>query len=286
MPDTQDGAEVTSTGPADALPLDQPILGDPEHGEPDELGLFPPSAPGGRTAPDVFTRFALDYLAQHADRTVTVLQAGCATAGPELDLAALAADHDVAVSQVEEDGPATRSALAGRPELDSAVLGELRTVPITPRSFDIVQCSMLLDRISNADMVLSRLVGALRPGGLLFLRTADRETAAGFLDRRAPAFLRNFAWREIRPGEAGPFPAIYEPIASARGIQAFLTRHGLSVAHREFRNGLTDSGGPAGLVAARNLVAWLSRGRLATGYDELCYVIRKPEDRFARVLSS
>jgi SAM-dependent methyltransferase len=261
------------------------VLGDPGQGEPDDLGVFAAPVPGGTSSPEVFTRFALDYAAQHADRTVAVLQAGCATAGPELDLAALSADHSVAVSQVEEDGPVTRSALAGRPDLNSALLGELRAVPITPRSFDIVQCSMLLDRISNADVVLSRLVGALRPGGLLLLRTADRETAAGFLDRRLPAFLRNLAWRAMRPGEPGPFPAIYEPIASARGIQAFLSRHGLTVAHREFRNGLAESGGPAGLVAARNLVAWMSRGRLATGYDELCYVIRKPEDRFARVLS-
>jgi hypothetical protein len=31
-------------------------------------------------------------------------------------------------------------------------------------------------------------------------------------------------------------------------------------------------------------VAWLSRARLPADHDELCYVIRRPEDRFARVL--
>jgi hypothetical protein len=31
-------------------------------------------------------------------------------------------------------------------------------------------------------------------------------------------------------------------------------------------------------------VSWLSRGRLGCDHDELCYVIRQPEDRFARVL--
>lgn len=260
-----------------------PAPGSPAPGSP-APGLPAPELAGGA---GVFTRFALDYAAQHADRPIAVLQAGCVTAGPELDLAALAADgRGVVLSQVEEDTPVTRAVMAGRTDLSSALLGELRTVPITPRSFDIVQCSMLLDRISNAEVVLSRLVGALRPGGLLFLRSADRDTAAGFLDRKLPGFLRNLAWEAARPGQPGPFPAIYEPIVSARGIQSFLTRHGLAVAHREYHDGLAEPGRPGGLMAARNLVAWLSRGRLAGGYDELCYVIRKPEDRFARVISA
>jgi hypothetical protein len=32
------------------------------------------------------------------------------------------------------------------------------------------------------------------------------------------------------------------------------------------------------------LVTWMSRGRLGGEHDELCYVVRKPEDRFARIL--
>ena len=33
-----------------------------------------------------------------------------------------------------------------------------------------------------------------------------------------------------------------------------------------------------------NFASGLSRGRLAADHDELCYVIRRPEDRFARLL--
>ena len=81
--------------------------------------------------------------------------------------------------------------------------------------------------------MLDRFVAALRPSGLLLLRTADRETAAGFLDRKLPEFARALAWRASRPGQPGPFPACYEPIASARGIEAFAVRHGLVIAHRQ-----------------------------------------------------
>ncbi len=230
----------------------------------------------------VFTRFVLDYAAQQPGRTIAVLQAGCTTAGGELDLAALrASSYDVAVSLLDDDVAPAKEAVAARPELGSAVLGELRSVPIAPRSFDVVHCAMLLDRITNAEVVLGRLVAALRPGGLLLLRTADRQTAAGFLDRKLPAPVRATIWRNSHPGQPGPYPAVYEPIVSAAGIQSFLTRHGLAVANRQL---CTGSDPPPGLLAARRVVAWLSRGHLNPGYDELCLVVRKPVDRFARVL--
>jgi SAM-dependent methyltransferase len=248
------------------------------------------AAPGG-PAPDhvapagLFTRFARDYAAQHAGRTVMILQAGCATAGPELNLAALrAGGRDIVACLADEDSRAVRAAVASRPELAAAMLGELRSVPLLPRSFDIVQCALLLDRISHAELVLDRLVGTLRPGGLLLLRTADRDTAAGYLDRRLPAALRSMAWRAARPGQPGPFSAVYEPIASARGIHAYLLRHGLVVVHQQAGSPAADTGLPAPMLAARRLVSWLSRGRLPDSHEELCYVVRKPEDRFARVL--
>jgi SAM-dependent methyltransferase len=242
-------------------------------------------AGAGAAADELFTRFAVDYAAQHPDRAICVLQAGCSTAGSELDLAALRASaRNVAVSLVDEDDQPTRETVAGRPDLQSATLGELNSVPMPPRSYDLVQCSMLLHRIGDAELVLGRLVAALRPGGLLLLRTADRGTAAGFLDRRLPNTLRAVAWRAARSGQPGPFPASYEPIASVRGVEAFVARHGLAIAHRQVYR--ADGQGRRGRApAAQRLVAWLSRGRLTCSYDELRYVIRKPEDRFARVLA-
>jgi hypothetical protein len=231
---------------------------------------------------EVFTRFVLDYAAQHPGRAIAVLQAGCATAGAELNLAALSASsYEFDISLLDDDVEPVREAVASRADLGAAKLGDLRSIPITPRSFDIVHCSMLLDRITNAEVVLGRLVAALVPGGLLLLRMADKQTAAGYLDSRLPEPVRVTLWHSRHPGEPGPYPAIYEPLASATGIQSFFTRHGLAVAHRQI---CTASGQSPSLLAAHKIVASLSRGRLDPSYDELRYVVRKPVDRFARVL--
>jgi SAM-dependent methyltransferase len=241
-------------------------------------------APASPSATGVFTRFAL-ALAAHRPG-LTVVQAGCTTAGSELDVSRLiAAGHEVDLSLIDDDSEESLAIVAARPELASATLAALGLVPLRPRSYDIVHCPLLLHRIKNADVMLARLAAALRPDGLLLLRIIDPASAAGFLDRRLPGPIRTLAWRWIWPGHAGPHRAVYEPIASARGIEAFVSRHGLSVAHRAAVRASAPPGRAA--TSARSvtrLVSWLSGGRLTNDHDELWYVIRRPQDRFARVL--
>jgi SAM-dependent methyltransferase len=269
--------------PQDARPPDTELPGTrpQDTGLPEARPLGGPAAAGAGS----FTQLVLDYAAHRAGQTISVLQAGCATAGDDLDLDALRSNRcDVTVTMLDDDNEVTRTAVAGRPDLGPAVLGELRAVALVPRSADIVHCSLLLDRISHAELVLGRFVDALRPGGLLLLRTADRETAAGFLDRALPRPLRELTWRSLRPGEPGPYPAVYEQLTSARGIQLFAARHGLVISGREVSTRVDDRKRRPVVRAARRLVAAGSRGRLTAAHDELRYVIRKPEDRFARVL--
>ena len=128
------------------------------------------------------------------------------------------------------------------------ILGDLRAVPLPPRSFDVVYCAFLLERIPNAALVLDRFVATLRPGGLLLLRIRDRSCAAAVLDRSAPEPLRRALWDRLHPGEPGPFPAVYDPLTSARGIESYATAHGLVITRRESARTLPDR--PVRLAAA------------------------------------
>ena len=241
-----------------------------------------------RLVRDLFARPVRDYLYQVLGRPVAVLLGGGQTPVEELGLGRLReSGFEISVTTVDQDDPVTRAAARYGPAHDNVFLhGDLRTVPLAPRSFDIVYCGFLLERIPHAALVLDRFVAALRPGGLLLLRVRDRDCAAAALDRLLPGPVRKALWPRLHPGEPGPFPAIYDPLASARGIQAYALAHGLVITRRE--SARTVPGGPGRLssavAAARTLVAWLSRGRLTDDHDELLYVIRKPEDRFTRLV--
>jgi hypothetical protein len=238
-----------------------------------------------RTA-ELFARHTRAYVADSYGQQVTILQAGATTAC-DLGTNALHNSHfDVMVSLIDEDEPATREAVASRPSLSECVLGDLRTVPLSPRAFDIVQCDSLLERIKHAELVLDRLIGAMKPGALLLLRICDRDSAAGFLDRILPETVRRAIWRKRHPGEPGPHPAVYEQLASARGIQAYALLRGLVISERQALGGLAGGlpPGPHGFLAAQKLVAWLSHGRHSAAHEEMLYVLRKPESRFARIL--
>jgi hypothetical protein len=236
-------------------------------------------------AAPLFTRAALDYAGQRAGQPLALLQAGCTTAGDDLDTGQLRRSGcNMAVSLIDDDTAAARAAVTAHPERDACALSDLRMAPLVPRSVDIVHCALLLQRISHAELVLDRLVETLKPGGLLLLRTGDRDCAAGFLDRSLPRPFRALIWRSLRPGEPGPYPAVYERLVSERGIQSYVLRRGLVIAQRQALSLLAERRRPFLLLAASRLVARLSRGRLTSAHDELRYVIRKPENRFARVL--
>lgn len=230
---------------------------------------------------EVFAQPVHDYVYQYLGRPVSVLQAGCVTSLDELGLDKLReSGFGINVVTVEVD----------RPQLDAEDgdirVGDLRTIPLPPRGFDVVHCSLLLDRIKHVALVLDRLGAALRPGGILLLRIRDRDCAAGFLDRKLPGWARRALWTRLYPGQPGPFPAVYEQTASARGIAAYMLMRGMVIDRRRAVRTL-----PAepqrlsrGVSTARALVALASRGRLTDAHDEVMFVIRKPEDRFARVV--
>jgi SAM-dependent methyltransferase len=240
----------------------------------------------GRTERDglLFTRAVRAYSTHRPGQPLTLLQAGCATAGDDLDVAELRrAGCDIAVSLIDDDNAMARATVTTDPGLMSCTLCDLRVAPLVPRTFDVVHCA-LLERIGHAELVLDRLVETLKPGGLLLLQTGDRDCAAGFLDRVLPRPLRAPVWRRLRPVAPGPYPAVYERLVSERGIQSYVLRRGLVIAERQEVSLLPDRRRALGLSLACRVLARLSRGRLTAAHDQLRYVIRKPESGFARVL--
>jgi SAM-dependent methyltransferase len=235
-----------------------------------------------------FAASVRDYVLTGIRRPVSVLQAGCLAPLRELGIGELAESGvEVSVSVVDADEPIAREVLAQTGDTyDEVIVGDLRTVPLPPRGFDVVYCAHLLERIPYVELVLDRLVAALRPGGLLLIRVSDRESSWALLDRKLPSAIRHAIWQRLHPGVPGPFPAVYDRAAADRGITSYALLRGLVITQRSAE--LTLQAGPrdvpAAVRAACSAITWLSRGRLTADQHDLLYVIRKPEDRYARVV--
>lgn len=246
-------------------------------------------SPGShRTAGRFFAQPVRDYALQGLGRPVSVLQAGCLAPLGELALDELAqGGFEVSVTAVDTDQPLARRVLCdARGTYDHVITGDLRTVPVPERAYDVVYCAALLERVRHVELVLDRLTSALKPGGLLLIRLGDRYTATALLDRMLPGPARRAVWSRFRAGAPGPFPVVYEKTVSEEGIASYALMRGLVIAARTSE--LTRPDRPAGLSWSLRItcatISRLTRGRFDDSHDELLYVIRKPLDRFARLV--
>ena len=229
-----------------------------------------------------------DYTMRCPGKPVTVLQAGCLAPLQELGIDELAeGGFEISVTAVDTDHPLAKRALEdARAGYDDVIVGDLRIVPIRQRAYDIVYCAGLLERVEHVELVLDRLVSALKPGGLLLMRVRDRYTAAALLDRLLPGPARKALWSRLRPGTPGPFPAVYEKAVCDAGIASYTLMRGLVIAARGTE--LTLPSEPVRLSSSMRVtyaaISRLTRGRFGDSHDELLYVIRRPQDQFARVV--
>jgi SAM-dependent methyltransferase len=241
-----------------------------------------------RTTNRFFADPLRDYALQSLGQPVSLLQAGCLAPLRELGIGQLAEDgFEISVTAVDADHPLARKILQDTGSAyDDVIVGDLRTAPIPQRKYDIVYCALLLERVEHVELVLDRLVGALKPGGLLLLRTGDRRSASGLLDRLLPKPARKAIWSRLHPGVPGPFPAVYEKAVCDQGIASYTLMRGLVIAARGARRTLPER--PARLSSSVRItcaaISRLTGGRFEDSHDELLYVIRKPQDRFARVV--
>lgn len=228
---------------------------------------------------DLFDQRVREHWTGQFGRRLDVLVAGCAYDEP------LALEWiETRATGVDEDHPAIRAVLEERADLVSWSLGDLRSVPLKPRAYDVIQLSFLLERVRHAELIFDRLLRSLRPGGLVLLRMRDRRSAYGLLDRLTPSWLHRLLWRPlVTPGTPGPLPAVYEPLTSSDGMHAFCLSRGLMITDDE-----RHSSGPAresGVArAAVKAVARLTSGRYPASHDEITMVIRKPQHHFARLI--
>lgn len=222
------------------------------------------------------------WIADQATRAASplrVLEVGC---GRRWSVDVDGIDVRITGIDLDESALVHRRDVVG--DLDEAIHGDVRTVPLITGAYDVAYSSFVLEHVADAESVLDGMVGALRRDGLLILRIPDKHTVFGFLSRMLPFWVHVLwkRWVEGNPnaGRPGhdPYPVVYDEVVSRRGLHDYARRHDLELLDEAGTNPHIAALGrlaPAGM-AVQKLMAVLSLGRLAGTHNNLTVVIRKP----------
>jgi SAM-dependent methyltransferase len=194
-------------------------------------------------------------------------------------------DVPLEITGVDADADALRIRREEHGDLDAEILGDLRTVDLPQGAFDVVYCSFVLEHVEGAELALDRMRNALRPGGHLIIRVPDGDSVYGFLTKHSPhrihVLYKKYIERKPHAGEPGhaPYPTVYEPVVSVRGLRAWAERHDMRVVTEYGTNSYLKVFGPLRPVAAFavRFIARLSRGRLSASHNNICFIMAKAD---------
>jgi SAM-dependent methyltransferase len=114
----------------------------------------------------------------------------------------------------------------------SVVEDDLTTMSFAPAEYDLIHSRSVLMHVEDADAVVTALVPALRPGGVVLFEEADGAPAATAVDPPAA------------------FSAVMVPLAArwtwARHLPALLTELGMTDVEDDVRDGPVTGGTPVG----------------------------------------
>lgn len=231
---------------------------------------------------DAETRFLAEAIERQAadGRHLEILEAGCGKAWP-LDLDGVS----FRLTGVDLDDTALEMRIE-QGDLGCAIHGDLRTVELPDREFDVVYNSFVLEHIDGAEQVLDNFVRWSRPGAVLVLRFPDRDSVFGFITRVTPHWFHVLYKRWIvgnknagKPGHE-PYPTVYDPVVSRRGFHDYCASRGLRIREeRGFPVGQAGSGIKLkAAVAVAKAFGALTFGRLPSGHMWLTYVVERPAE--------
>jgi SAM-dependent methyltransferase len=140
------------------------------------------------------------------------------------------------VTGVDED----ETALSRNPQLDEVVVTDLASWEPPREHFDLVVSWWVLEHLSDPRAALSRLAGAVRPGGLVLLAVPNLRTPKSLIAKVTPHRFHVWLFRRVlrrphagTPGYA-PYPTTLRMEISPRRLLAEVTRLGLRVVHLDW----------------------------------------------------
>ncbi len=221
-----------------------------------------------------------DFILRQAapGRRVSILEAGC---GSSWSIRLDGVEFHLTGIDIDEAALALRCNI--QKDLNETIYGDLRTVDLGDRKFDVIYNSFVLEHICGAEEVLNNLVSWLRPSGILIIRIPDPRSTYGFVTKMTPHWFHilfyRFFLRIANAGKPGypPYRTYYDSVVSRKGMLDYCTRNNIII-EAEVGDGLVRQGkGPAQLIITfvKRMLVFVSGGRLSDRHVNLLYVLRR-----------
>ncbi len=214
------------------------------------------------------------------DTSIDILEAGC---GQRWLLQQELGGKKFRLTGVDLDKDALEIRKNVRKDLDEAIHGDLRSIAFGDRKFDVIYSAFVLEHISGAHDVLSRMTSWLKPNGIIVIEIPDPDSVKGLITRLSPHWFHVFYYRYIlgikTAGHAGhgPYRTYFDPVNSRHGMYAFGEENKLKV---EAEYAFATDGPkkkPMRVVIgiATKLINVLSFGKFSDRHADLLYVLRR-----------
>lgn len=156
------------------------------------------------------------------------------------------------------------------------VAGDLSALPFKSGCFDLISANMVVEHISDPDLIGKNLNRILRPGGLFIFHTPNYRHYQAWLVSWLPQSLKNRLAKHLEAREEQDVFPTYYRMNTAEAIQAMADRTGFEVQELQLVNSVPETfalGPPAILVEM--LITWVLEFRWFSRWRSNLVVVLK-----------
>jgi 2-polyprenyl-3-methyl-5-hydroxy-6-metoxy-1,4-benzoquinol methylase len=159
-------------------------------------------------------------------QSITVLEAGCGAASHFRYIGNMEL-HGIDVSQEELDK---------NRDVQSKMLGDIQTYPLTPAHYDVVVCWDVIEHLSRPQDALSNMFRSVKPGGLILLGFPNLMSFKGLVTKATPWGFHRFVYRFLGL-KSKPFKTYLRREILPQRVLQLATANGFFPEHFELEKG-------------------------------------------------
>jgi 2-polyprenyl-3-methyl-5-hydroxy-6-metoxy-1,4-benzoquinol methylase len=115
------------------------------------------------------------------------------------------------------------------------ILGDLHVVEFGSAVFDVAVIWDVVEHLENPGLVLDKLRGAVRPGGIIIIAAPNPTSLQGMITKHTPHWFHVFILRHVFKSQTAglpgfpPFKTVHHADISPKRLEAWARRHDLEI---------------------------------------------------------